>query len=80
MPPSERVRRTNPKEGRLMGRPESDRSIVLCGGSAERTGEGSDRAAWLAKETWAGYEIPERPMQTSLRGIANLHLCGGEQS
>jgi len=41
LPPSERVRRTNPKEGRLMGSGESDRSIVLCGGSAYHMGKGA---------------------------------------
>jgi len=39
LPPSERVRRTNPKEGRLIGSGESDRSIVLCGGSADHMGK-----------------------------------------
>jgi len=55
LPPSERVRWTNPKEGRLMGSPESDRSIVLCGDNADHIGKGATGLV-SSQETLAGYK------------------------
>jgi len=76
--PSQRVGCTNPIEGHLTARGESDRSIVLRGGSADHMGKGATGLCSPQRKHEPGLLNRRFLMPTSLRGIAII--CGSEQS